>query len=76
MKSIVWMRRARRSSSPGWIARRFIGWGNGAGDADFSAAGVFTTEDIHSTFLTTFIRRIPILVSLPDLQNRSRHEKR
>lgn len=34
-----------------------------------------TTEDIHSTFLTTFIRRIPILVSLPDLQNRSRHEK-
>ena len=34
-----------------------------------------TTEDIHSTFLTTFIRRIPILVSLPDLQTRSRHEK-
>lgn len=34
-----------------------------------------TTEDIHSTFLTTFIRRIPTLVSLPDLQNRSRHEK-
>jgi sigma-54 dependent transcriptional regulator of gfr operon len=34
-----------------------------------------TTEDIHSTFLTTFIRRIPILVSLPDLQTRSRGEK-
>lgn len=34
-----------------------------------------TTEDIHSTFLTTFIRRIPILISLPDLQHRSRHEK-
>ncbi|MFB2832017.1 sigma 54-interacting transcriptional regulator [Aeromonas jandaei] len=34
-----------------------------------------TTEDIHNTFLTTFIRRIPILISLPDLQNRSRHEK-
>lgn len=34
-----------------------------------------TTEDIHSTFLTTFIRRIPILISLPDLQNRSRGEK-
>lgn len=34
-----------------------------------------TTEDIHSTFLTTFLRRIPILVSLPDLQHRSREEK-
>lgn len=43
-------------------------------DADFSAAVFATTEDIHSTFLTA-IRRIPILVSLPDLQSRSRHEK-
>ncbi|MFP8217088.1 sigma 54-interacting transcriptional regulator [Klebsiella quasipneumoniae] len=34
-----------------------------------------TTEEIHSTFLTTFLRRIPILVSLPDLQHRSREEK-
>ena len=34
-----------------------------------------TTEDIHSTFLTTFLRRIPITVSLPDLQHRSREEK-
>lgn len=34
-----------------------------------------TTEDIHSTFLTTFIRRIPIQVMLPDLENRSRNEK-
>ncbi len=34
-----------------------------------------TTEDIHSTFLTTFLRRIPIQVTLPDLQNRSRKEK-
>lgn len=34
-----------------------------------------TTEDIHSTFLTTFLRRIPIPVSLPDLQHRSREEK-
>lgn len=34
-----------------------------------------TTEDIHSTFLTTFIRRIPIQVALPELENRSRKEK-
>lgn len=34
-----------------------------------------TTEDIHSTFLTTFIRRIPIQVALPDLESRSRKEK-
>ncbi len=34
-----------------------------------------TTEDIHSTFLTTFIRRIPIQVVLPDLESRSRKEK-
>ena len=34
-----------------------------------------TTEELHSTFLTTFLRRIPILVTLPDLQNRSRQEK-
>lgn len=34
-----------------------------------------TTEDIHSTFLTTFIRRIPIQVVLPELESRSRKEK-
>lgn len=34
-----------------------------------------TTEELHSTFLTTFLRRIPILVTLPDLQARSRQEK-
>lgn len=34
-----------------------------------------TTEELHSTFLTTFLRRIPIQVSLPDLQQRSRQEK-
>lgn len=34
-----------------------------------------TTEELHSTFLTTFLRRIPIQVSLPDLQHRSRAEK-
>jgi len=34
-----------------------------------------TTEDLHSTFLTTFLRRIPILVTLPDLNARSRQEK-
>ncbi|HFZ8994909.1 TPA: sigma 54-interacting transcriptional regulator [Citrobacter freundii] len=34
-----------------------------------------TTEELHSTFLTTFLRRIPIQVSLPDLQHRSRQEK-
>lgn len=34
-----------------------------------------TTEEIHSTFLTTFLRRIPIQVNLPDLQHRSRQEK-
>lgn len=35
-----------------------------------------TTEELHSTFLTTFLRRIPIQVSLPDLQQRSRQEKK
>ncbi|MFW0765367.1 sigma 54-interacting transcriptional regulator [Trabulsiella odontotermitis] len=34
-----------------------------------------TTEELHSTFLTTFLRRIPVLVTLPDLQSRSRQEK-
>ena len=34
-----------------------------------------TTEEIHSTFLTTFIRRIPIQVVLPALESRSRKEK-
>lgn len=34
-----------------------------------------TTEDVHSTFLTTFLRRIPIQVTLPDLQHRCRKEK-
>ncbi|QHM73861.1 sigma 54-interacting transcriptional regulator [Mixta intestinalis] len=35
-----------------------------------------TTEEIHSTFLTTFIRRIPIQITLPDLESRSQQEKR
>lgn len=34
-----------------------------------------TTEEIHSTFLNTFIRRIPIQVTLPALEERSREEK-
>ncbi len=34
-----------------------------------------TTEEVHSTFLTTFIRRIPIQITLPDLQSRSPQEK-
>ncbi|MBS0970968.1 sigma 54-interacting transcriptional regulator [Nissabacter archeti] len=34
-----------------------------------------TTEEIHSTFLTTFIRRIPIQVVLPALESRGRKEK-
>ena len=34
-----------------------------------------TTEEAHSTFLTTFMRRIPIQVTLPDLESRSRQEK-
>ncbi|STR41937.1 transcriptional regulator levR [Klebsiella michiganensis] len=70
------MRRARRSSSPGWIAKRSIGWERRRRGCRFRCGWWFaTTEDIHSTFLTTFIRRIPILISLPDLQNRSRGEK-
>ncbi len=58
---------------PGWIVRRSTGWGETAQGLPISLRLVFaTTEDIHSTFLTTFLRRIPILVSLPDLQHRSR----
>ncbi|MFC4771074.1 sigma 54-interacting transcriptional regulator [Enterococcus hermanniensis] len=34
-----------------------------------------TTEDLESTFLTTFIRRIPIQVKLPTLEERSRSER-
>ena len=34
-----------------------------------------TTEEVHSTFLTTFLRRIPIQIVLPDLQSRSPQEK-
>lgn len=34
-----------------------------------------TTEEIHSTFLNTFIRRIPIQITLPALENRSSEEK-
>jgi sigma-54 dependent transcriptional regulator of gfr operon len=34
-----------------------------------------TTEEVHSTFLTTFIRRIPIQITLPDLESRSQQEK-
>ncbi|WP_352411083.1 sigma 54-interacting transcriptional regulator [Mixta sp. BE291] len=34
-----------------------------------------TTEEVHSTFLTTFIRRIPIQITLPDLASRSPQEK-
>ncbi|STV96390.1 transcriptional regulator levR [Klebsiella michiganensis] len=35
-----------------------------------------TTEDIHSTFLTTFIRRIPILISLPDYKTAAAARKK
>lgn len=34
-----------------------------------------TTEDLESTFLTTFIRRIPIQVQLPTLGERNRSER-
>lgn len=34
-----------------------------------------TTEDLTSTFLTTFTRRIPIQVEIPPLNNRSRNER-
>ena len=34
-----------------------------------------TTEEAHSAFLTTFIRRIPIQITLPDLASRSLQEK-
>ena len=34
-----------------------------------------TTEDLTSNFLTTFIRRIPIQVTMPALQERSRNER-
>lgn len=34
-----------------------------------------TTEDISTQFLETFIRRIPIKVSIPALSNRSNYEK-
>lgn len=34
-----------------------------------------TTEELESTFLTTFIRRIPIQVELPSLEKRNRSER-
>ncbi len=34
-----------------------------------------TTEEITSHFLTTFIRRIPIRIELPALNQRSRNER-
>lgn len=34
-----------------------------------------TTEDLTSNFLTTFIRRIPIQVAMPAIQERSRNER-
>lgn len=34
-----------------------------------------TTEDIHSSFLDTFIRRIPVIVTLPSLEDRGKEEK-
>ncbi|KAF1299439.1 transcription antiterminator BglG [Enterococcus sp. JM4C] len=34
-----------------------------------------TTEDLTSTFLTTFMRRIPIQVVMPPIQERSRNER-
>ncbi len=73
MRSIAWMLRDRRSCSP-WLDRKEIyRVGETAQGLPISLRLVFaTTEDIHSTFLTTFLRRIPILVSLPDLQHRSR----
>jgi sigma-54 dependent transcriptional regulator of gfr operon len=52
-----------------WLDRKEIYRVGTAQGMPISLRLVFaTTEDIHSTFLTTFIRRIPILVSLPDLQ--------
>lgn len=34
-----------------------------------------TTEDLESNFLTTFIRRIPIQITLPSIKERSRNER-
>ena len=34
-----------------------------------------TTEDLESSFLTTFIRRIPIQIELPTLESRGRKER-
>ena len=34
-----------------------------------------TTEDIHSSFLDTFIRRIPVIVTLPSLEDRGKRRK-
>lgn len=34
-----------------------------------------TTEELESTFLTTFIRRIPIQIELPSLESRGRNER-
>lgn len=34
-----------------------------------------TTEELTSTFLTTFIRRIPIQITMPSIQERSRSER-
>lgn len=34
-----------------------------------------TTEELNSTFLTTFIRRIPVQIELPSLEKRTQNEK-
>lgn len=49
----------------GWIVRDLPG-GETAQGLPISLRLVFaTTEDIHSTFLTTFLRRIPIWLACP-----------
>ncbi|YAF35933.1 sigma-54-dependent transcriptional regulator [Klebsiella pneumoniae] len=60
-----------------WLDRKEIyrGGGDRARLADFAAVGVCHHRRYSQHFLTTFLRRIPILVSLPDLQHRSREEK-
>ncbi|MHC5227814.1 sigma 54-interacting transcriptional regulator [Enterococcus sp. LJL99] len=34
-----------------------------------------TTEDVHSTFLPTFIRRLPVIIHLPKFQDRPQKER-
>lgn len=34
-----------------------------------------TTEDVHSTFLPTFLRRLPVIINLPKFQDRPQRER-